>query len=72
MPSFPVLPVPRVLYVSRSSRFPSIPGQLTDSALGYLQVDGGNIATMAAAMKLNGTPNDLIQNINPIDRKSVV
>jgi len=31
----------------------------------YSQIDG-NLGTMAAAMKLNGTPNDLIQNLNPI------
>lgn len=31
----------------------------------YSQIDG-NLATMAAAMKLNGTPNDVIQNLNPI------
>jgi proton-dependent oligopeptide transporter, POT family len=33
--------------------------------LGYSQIDG-NLATVAAGMKLNGTPNDLIQNLNPI------
>jgi len=27
---------------------------------GYSQIDG-NLGTVAAAMKLNGTPNDLIQ-----------
>ncbi|THH33120.1 hypothetical protein EUX98_g1079 [Antrodiella citrinella] len=31
----------------------------------YSQIDG-NLGTMAAAMKLHGTPNDLIQNFNPI------
>lgn len=31
----------------------------------YSQIDG-NLGTMAAAMKLNGTPNDLIQNLDPI------
>ncbi|TFK95692.1 peptide transporter PTR2B [Pterulicium gracile] len=31
----------------------------------YSQIDG-NLATVAASMKLNGTPNDLIQNLNPI------
>ncbi|KAJ8516687.1 hypothetical protein ONZ45_g6045 [Pleurotus djamor] len=31
----------------------------------YSQIDG-NLGTMAAGMKLNGTPNDLIQNLNPI------
>ncbi|KAL0950328.1 hypothetical protein HGRIS_010299 [Hohenbuehelia grisea] len=31
----------------------------------YSQIDG-NLGTMAAAMTLNGTPNDLIQNLNPI------
>ncbi|TEB20887.1 peptide transporter PTR2B [Coprinellus micaceus] len=31
----------------------------------YSQIDG-NLGTTAAAMKLNGTPNDLIQNLNPI------
>ncbi|KAF5363382.1 hypothetical protein D9756_000014 [Leucocoprinus leucothites] len=31
----------------------------------YSQIDG-NLGTMAAAMVLNGTPNDLIQNLNPI------
>jgi proton-dependent oligopeptide transporter, POT family len=31
----------------------------------YSQIDG-NYGTMAAAMTLNGTPNDLIQNLNPI------
>lgn len=31
----------------------------------YSQVDG-NLATMASAMRLDGTPNDLIQNLNPI------
>nr|AAZ32402.1 peptide transporter PTR2B [Hebeloma cylindrosporum] len=31
----------------------------------YSQIDG-NLGTVAAAMKLNGTPNDLIQNLNPI------
>lgn len=36
-----------------------------NSPVGYSQIDG-NLATMAAAMKLNGTPNDLIQNLNPI------
>lgn len=33
--------------------------------LAYSQIDG-NLATVAAGMKLNGTPNDLIQNLNPI------
>ena len=31
----------------------------------YSQIDG-NLGTLAASMKLNGTPNDLIQNLNPI------
>ncbi|KAF8651146.1 hypothetical protein AX16_004848 [Volvariella volvacea WC 439] len=31
----------------------------------YSQIDG-NLGTMAAAMTLDGTPNDLIQNLNPI------
>ncbi|CAL1711653.1 unnamed protein product [Somion occarium] len=31
----------------------------------YSQIDG-NLGTMAASMRLNGTPNDLIQNLNPI------
>ncbi|EKM79735.1 hypothetical protein AGABI1DRAFT_113048 [Agaricus bisporus var. burnettii JB137-S8] len=31
----------------------------------YSQING-NLATVAAGMKLNGTPNDLIQNLNPI------
>ena len=31
----------------------------------YSQIDG-NYGTMAAAMTINGTPNDLIQNLNPI------
>ncbi|TFK33263.1 peptide/h+ symporter protein [Crucibulum laeve] len=31
----------------------------------YSQIDG-NLGTVAAAMTLNGTPNDLIQNLNPI------
>ncbi|KAJ3495018.1 hypothetical protein NMY22_g19990 [Coprinellus aureogranulatus] len=31
----------------------------------YSQIDG-NLGTTAAAMTLNGTPNDLIQNLNPI------
>ncbi|KAF9552619.1 peptide transporter PTR2B [Agrocybe pediades] len=31
----------------------------------YSQIDG-NLSTMAAGMTLNGTPNDLIQNLNPI------
>lgn len=31
----------------------------------YSQIDG-NLSTMSAAMKLSGTPNDLIQNLNPI------
>ncbi|TFK95693.1 peptide transporter PTR2B [Pterulicium gracile] len=31
----------------------------------YSQCDG-NLGTMAAAMRLDGTPNDLIQNLNPI------
>jgi POT family proton-dependent oligopeptide transporter len=31
----------------------------------YSQIDG-NLSTVAAGMKLNGTPNDLIQNLNPI------
>ncbi|KAH6905975.1 peptide transporter PTR2B [Coprinopsis sp. MPI-PUGE-AT-0042] len=31
----------------------------------YSQIDG-NLGTTAAAMKLNGSPNDLIQNLNPI------
>lgn len=31
----------------------------------YSQIDG-NLGTMAAAMRLNGTPNDLIQNLDPI------
>ncbi|KAJ7140087.1 peptide/h+ symporter protein [Mycena crocata] len=31
----------------------------------YSQIDG-NLGTVAAGMKLNGTPNDLIQNLNPI------
>ncbi|KAH8103419.1 peptide/h+ symporter protein [Cristinia sonorae] len=31
----------------------------------YSQIDG-NLGTMAAAMTLHGTPNDLIQNLNPI------
>ncbi|THG95169.1 hypothetical protein EW026_g6433 [Hermanssonia centrifuga] len=31
----------------------------------YSQIDG-NLGTVAAAMELNGTPNDLIQNLNPI------
>lgn len=31
----------------------------------YSQVDG-NLGTTAAGMTLNGTPNDLIQNLNPI------
>lgn len=31
----------------------------------YSQIDG-NLGTVAATMKLNGTPNDLIQNLNPI------
>lgn len=30
---------------------------------GYSQIDG-NLATMAAAMKLNGTPNDVIQYVD--------
>jgi len=33
--------------------------------VGYSQIDG-NLATTAAGMTLNGTPNDLIQNLNPI------
>lgn len=36
-----------------------------DPPVGYSQIDG-NLATVAAGMKLNGTPNDLIQNLNPI------
>ncbi|KAI5834215.1 PTR2-domain-containing protein [Schizophyllum commune Tattone D] len=31
----------------------------------YSQIDG-NLSTVAAGMTLNGTPNDLIQNLNPI------
>ncbi|KAH6910984.1 peptide transporter PTR2B [Coprinopsis sp. MPI-PUGE-AT-0042] len=31
----------------------------------YSQIDG-NLSTTAAGMTLNGTPNDLIQNLNPI------
>ena len=31
----------------------------------YSQIDG-NLGTVAAGMTLNGTPNDLIQNLNPI------
>ncbi|KAH6913719.1 peptide transporter PTR2B, partial [Coprinopsis sp. MPI-PUGE-AT-0042] len=31
----------------------------------YSQVDG-NLGTTAAGMQLNGTPNDLIQNLNPV------
>ncbi|KAK7691936.1 hypothetical protein QCA50_005341 [Cerrena zonata] len=31
----------------------------------YSQIDG-NLGTVAASMTLNGTPNDLIQNLNPI------
>jgi POT family proton-dependent oligopeptide transporter len=31
----------------------------------YSQIDG-NLSTVAAGMKLSGTPNDLIQNLNPI------
>jgi POT family proton-dependent oligopeptide transporter len=31
----------------------------------YSQIDG-NLSTVAAAMQLKGTPNDLIQNLNPI------
>jgi len=31
----------------------------------YSQIDG-NLTTVAAGMQLNGTPNDLIQNLNPI------
>ncbi|KAJ6458337.1 peptide transporter PTR2B [Mycena vitilis] len=31
----------------------------------YSQIDG-NLGTVAAGMRLNGTPNDLIQNLNPI------
>jgi len=31
----------------------------------YSQIDG-NLSTVAAGMKLGGTPNDLIQNLNPI------
>ncbi|KAF8627929.1 hypothetical protein AX17_006084 [Amanita inopinata Kibby_2008] len=31
----------------------------------YSQIDG-NLGTMSAAMELGGTPNDLIQNLNPI------
>ncbi|PVF97460.1 PTR2-domain-containing protein [Serendipita vermifera] len=31
----------------------------------YSQIDG-NLSTVAAGMQLNGTPNDLIQNLNPI------
>jgi POT family proton-dependent oligopeptide transporter len=31
----------------------------------YSQIDG-NLATISASMTLNGTPNDLIQNLNPI------
>ncbi|EJD54827.1 PTR2-domain-containing protein [Auricularia subglabra TFB-10046 SS5] len=31
----------------------------------YSQIDG-NLSTVAAGMKLNGTPNDLIVNLNPI------
>ncbi|KAL4256591.1 major facilitator superfamily protein [Pleurotus pulmonarius] len=31
----------------------------------YSQIDG-NLGTMAAGMTLHGTPNDLIQNLNPI------
>lgn len=38
---------------------------LNSDCLGYSQIDG-NLGTMAAAMTLNGTPNDLIQNLNPI------
>jgi len=33
--------------------------------LAYSQIDG-NLGTVAASMTLNGTPNDLIQNLNPI------
>ncbi|KAF8173216.1 peptide/h+ symporter protein [Mycena galopus ATCC 62051] len=31
----------------------------------YSQIDG-NLGTVAAGMTLNGTPNDLVQNLNPI------
>ncbi|CAG7854898.1 Probable peptide transporter ptr2 AltName: Full=Peptide permease ptr2 [Serendipita indica DSM 11827] len=31
----------------------------------YSQIDG-NLSTVAAAMQLKGTPNDLIQNLNPV------
>ncbi|KAJ3554308.1 hypothetical protein NM688_g3181 [Phlebia brevispora] len=31
----------------------------------YSQIDG-NLGTMAASMRLNGTPNDLIKNLDPI------
>ena len=31
----------------------------------YSQING-NLGTMAASMRLNGTPNDLIQNLDPI------
>ncbi|KDR84459.1 hypothetical protein GALMADRAFT_206075 [Galerina marginata CBS 339.88] len=31
----------------------------------YSQIDG-NLGTVAAGMRLNGTPNDLIQNLNPV------
>ncbi|KAH6905979.1 peptide transporter PTR2B [Coprinopsis sp. MPI-PUGE-AT-0042] len=31
----------------------------------YSQIDG-NLGTTAAGMQLNGTPNDLIQNLNPV------
>jgi len=31
----------------------------------YSQIDG-NLSTVAAGMQLDGTPNDLIQNLNPI------
>ncbi|KAH7106433.1 PTR2-domain-containing protein [Auriculariales sp. MPI-PUGE-AT-0066] len=33
--------------------------------LAYSQIDG-NLGTVAAGMTLNGTPNDLVQNLNPI------
>jgi proton-dependent oligopeptide transporter, POT family len=34
--------------------------------LSYSQIDG-NLTTVAAGMTLNGTPNDLLQNLNPSD-----